>query len=292
MSRYIPNSYQTPNVIVDELISKMTDTEFKIYHVVVRNTTGWHREKTKKLTVKMICDILKKSKPTVIKGLSGLKELKLIKEHGQARTGFSYSVYFEIKGERKNKPMVKKFYQCKYDQWLKTLTINGKEVLPIMVKYFNHSNLYILNTDFKHIFKTQKKKEKDFSFSLKRDTHFDNVNSEYKQKLKAKLLLLCGDEKMIENFFLSLEAKASYKYKNFVITFKKWHRDLNYTPLPEPQLGKGWFRVSTNGKFYAINEKTLEIKIGSVKETSLQDPEPKQIQKRDLGFLKNTVRRF
>ncbi|MDG6857184.1 hypothetical protein [Glaesserella parasuis] len=41
MSKFIPNSFQVPNAVVDELMSVLSGAEFKCYMLVVRQTTGW-----------------------------------------------------------------------------------------------------------------------------------------------------------------------------------------------------------------------------------------------------------
>lgn len=204
MSKFIPNSYQTPNIIIDEMIDVLTDAEFKIYHLVIRNTTGWQKTISAKLTIDWIAGKLKKSRPTVIKALQGLKQLKLIKEHGSQKNGFSYSVNFEITGERKDEkkeifkaPKIDKFYAVSKKEWLNILTtdkrFNGKDFLPSMVKYFNH--LYILNTNFKHNIKKYIKK--------------NDVKSEPKSK-KADAPIDLLSKEVFNNF------KTEFEFINFV----------------------------------------------------------------------------
>ena len=44
MSKFIPNSFQVPNALVDELMDKMTGNAFKCLVFVIRKTRGWHKE--------------------------------------------------------------------------------------------------------------------------------------------------------------------------------------------------------------------------------------------------------
>ena len=111
-------------------------------------------------------------------------------------------------------------------------------------------------------------KQKLFSFSLKRDTHYDNLSAEYKHKLKAKCLLIDGNIERYENFIQSLQSKASYKYKDFSKVYIAWDKEKNYKdyePIPEPKLGEDWYKVFNGSKVYAINNKTYEIKEGRMK---------------------------
>ena len=66
-----------------------------------------------------------------------------------------------------------------------------------------------------------------FSFSLSKDTHYDNLSAEYKANLKSEIeslkLGLSHDD-----FVAALQSKSSYKYKNFVLAYKNWaKKDFN-----------------------------------------------------------------
>ena len=70
-------------------------------------------------------------------------------------------------------------------------------------------------------------KDAPFSFSLKRDTHFDNLSDEYKNALKIEIEAL-GMGLPYQAFVEALQAKASYKYKNFLLAYKNWaKKDFN-----------------------------------------------------------------
>lgn len=238
MSKFIPNSYQTPNIIIDEMIDVLTDAEFKIYHLVIRNTTGWQKTISAKLTVDFIAGKLKKSRPTVIKALKGLKQLKLIKEHGSQKNGFSYSVNFEITGERKdekkerfNATKIDKFYAVSKEEWLNILTndkkFNGKDFLPLMVKYFNH--LYILNTDFKHNIKKYIKK--------------NGVKSRIKSK---KIEKVDGHEIDLLSQLLSQEVFSEFKNKFEFINFDDYVRMVKHLEKLNGSISKS--RITQNLK--------------------------------------------
>ena len=63
--KYIPNSYQTPNAIVDNLASVLSDKAFKVYHVIVRKTLGWCKERDK-ISVTQIMTITNTKKRNTI----------------------------------------------------------------------------------------------------------------------------------------------------------------------------------------------------------------------------------
>ena len=132
----------------------------------------------------------------------------------------------------------------------------------------------VINHQEKRITKViPKKSEKtEFNFKLSKDTHYDNLSEEYKEKLKAKCLLTDGDLTRYEDFVRSLQSKSSYKYANFALVYTAWDRERKYkafSPETEPALGENWYRVSVGGGNYiAINAKTLETKNGSATNTS------------------------
>ena len=44
MSDFIPNSFQVPNVLIDQLLSAMTPLEFCCLMLIIRKTRGWHKD--------------------------------------------------------------------------------------------------------------------------------------------------------------------------------------------------------------------------------------------------------
>lgn len=86
MSDFIPNSFQVPNKIIDEVMSKVTANAFKCYFVIVRKTTGWNKEWDKISTTQLMELTGIKKKETVYKCIKELEELSLvemIKEKGK-----------------------------------------------------------------------------------------------------------------------------------------------------------------------------------------------------------------
>jgi len=64
----------------------------------------------------------------------------------------------------------------------------------------------------------------EFTFSLKKNTHYSNLSKEYKTNLKDEILKIEGNLKY-DDFILSLESNSKYKYINFVSVYKKWNKD-------------------------------------------------------------------
>lgn len=136
----VPNYTQVPNVVIDDLASKLSDSAFKIYVVLIRKTKGWE-QKRDAIAISQFCEITGKSKPTVIKCLDELINLGLIKKTRFTKYGNEYELNLSfshdgmfIKFTSKKSLLVKKFY------------IKGKEILLLKVKKFDTQQTLSTNT--------------------------------------------------------------------------------------------------------------------------------------------------
>ncbi|CWN43259.1 DNA replication protein gp18 [Neisseria meningitidis] len=88
--KYIPNSFQIANAVVDDLLCRMSGNAWKCYAVIVRKTTGWQKE-IDYISVSQFKTLTGiKTDVTVADALKELVELNLIasvKRHGQV-TGY------------------------------------------------------------------------------------------------------------------------------------------------------------------------------------------------------------
>lgn len=88
--KYIPNSFQIANAVVDDLLCLMSGNAWKCYAVIVRKTTGWQKEMDY-ISVSQFKTLtgIKKDE-TVTDALKELEELNLIasvKQRGKV-TGY------------------------------------------------------------------------------------------------------------------------------------------------------------------------------------------------------------
>ncbi len=145
------------NAFVDEAMNKISDASVKIYLLIIRKTRGWTKE-SDALSLRQLESLSKKSRPTVIKCLTELEEVGLIKKHHQSKYGniFSpvdnYDIGELIKFPSKKilvkalilfkKELVKNFYHFGYGEKIAQkpvefyLNIGGKKSL--LVKNFYH----------------------------------------------------------------------------------------------------------------------------------------------------------
>lgn len=80
MSNWIPNSFQLPNIFVDEAVNKLSPTACVLYIVIVRKTRGWQKNKDA-ISLTQFEKITGMSRKTVIRGLDELVSCDFVKEY-------------------------------------------------------------------------------------------------------------------------------------------------------------------------------------------------------------------
>ena len=143
MSKYIPNSFQTPNIVIDELMSLLNEGELKCYLFAIRHVYGW-QDKIERgyahISISMFEDGFSQfsgtglSRPTITKSLKALVKYGVLIKVETDETyskGQAYAIGEnpDIEGleNRKNKDKVVKNLNQK---GLKILTTGSKKYLP------------------------------------------------------------------------------------------------------------------------------------------------------------------
>lgn len=78
MSKFIANSFQIPNAVVDELMANMSANALRCYLLITRKTTGWGKQSDRISASQFMQALGIKDKRTVYSALSELVELNLI----------------------------------------------------------------------------------------------------------------------------------------------------------------------------------------------------------------------
>ena len=78
MSKFIANSFQIPNAVVDELMANMSPNALRCYLLITRKTTGWGKESDRISASQFMQALGIKDKRTVYSALSELVDLNLI----------------------------------------------------------------------------------------------------------------------------------------------------------------------------------------------------------------------
>lgn len=75
--KIIPNFFQCPNVIVDELIQRLNGSELKCYLVIIRKTTGW-RKAQDRISISQFIQLTGLSNRSVIDACAKLESVGLV----------------------------------------------------------------------------------------------------------------------------------------------------------------------------------------------------------------------
>lgn len=77
MSKFVVNSFNVPNAVIDEIMPILSDAALRCYLVVTRQTTGWQKT-SDHISISQFMTKTGKSRNTVIKGCNELEQLGLI----------------------------------------------------------------------------------------------------------------------------------------------------------------------------------------------------------------------
>ena len=78
---FIPNSFQIPNALVDELMQTISPNALKCYLIIVRKTVGWNKEWDKISTTQLMKLSGIKRKETVYKAIQELEVLEVVESN-------------------------------------------------------------------------------------------------------------------------------------------------------------------------------------------------------------------
>ncbi len=94
-SKIVPNTFQTPNVLVDDLMRLMTGDEVKCYLVIVRKTFGWLK-RTDRIAKSQIIELTGLSDGTVDVCMKSLVKFNIVKRLAENDPAKNYGVEWEI----------------------------------------------------------------------------------------------------------------------------------------------------------------------------------------------------
>ncbi len=77
MNKFVANSFNIPNTVIDEVMPILSDAALRCYLVITRQTTGWQKT-SDRISISQFMAKTGKSRHTVIKGCNELEKLGLI----------------------------------------------------------------------------------------------------------------------------------------------------------------------------------------------------------------------
>lgn len=236
----VPNYTQVPNVVIDDLAAKLSDSAFKIYVVLIRKTKGWE-QKRDAIAISQFCELTGKSKPTVIKALDELCNLNLIKKTRFTKYGNEYELNLSfshdgmfIKFTSKKSLLVKKFY------------IKGKEILLLSVKKFDTQQTLSKNTN------TNTNINKGENSKVKK---FDPLKAQIPKHIDYKIW--CDFVAMRKQIKKPLSERATVLIINKLVKF-----GVSGNASLEQSIESGWssvFQVKQNNGYQQQNNRMQEL---------------------------------
>lgn len=151
MSKFLPNSFQIPNALIDELIADISPNALKCYLVIVRKTVGWSKEWDFIPTTQLMEFTGIKKKQTVYSAIAELEELGLIE--ALKETGKTTKYRLKLVPE---KVVTKKG----------TSTENSNEVVPKIDTGTSTENGYSSKDNIKNNIQKEKINKKDFDLDV------------------------------------------------------------------------------------------------------------------------------
>ncbi|CAN8142661.1 putative Phage replication protein O domain protein [uncultured Thiomicrorhabdus sp.] len=160
MSDFIPNSFQVPNVVIDEYLCKLSANAFKAYMFIVRKTKGWNKSSDGISQSQFMKALGVGSDNTVSKALDELLKFNLILEK---KTQGRYSVFF-IDVPAQNELLTSAESAEVPPQKVRNTSAESAEVPPQKVRTQTNTNQTNTNKDKKS--KPKKSAGIDFSNAL------------------------------------------------------------------------------------------------------------------------------
>lgn len=130
MSKFIPNSFQVPNAVIDELMAELTGAELKCYLYVLRKTKGWNKE-SDAISVSQFMEACNLSNRKVIDACNRLVALNLFEQKTGARGVKIFSV---------------KNFTCEESSLVKKVHSTSEESSQVTSEESSHTKYQVKNT--------------------------------------------------------------------------------------------------------------------------------------------------
>ncbi|OCG33671.1 MULTISPECIES: replication protein [unclassified Gilliamella] len=231
MNKFISNSFQVPNAVIDELMADMSANALRCYLLITRKTTGWGKA-SDKISISQFMQYLGiKDKRTIYVALSELTNLGLInaiKNNGEIT---EYSLVLET-----SEPVTK-------NAGTKNATGSKKCIEPVTKNVTTTSDKKCHST--KDTIKNNITKENNIDFDLVMDAYNDAVENRLPQiqkmttarKNAVKKLLKELDQPTFQNlanYFYDFVDHAKPFY--FGENDRGWRADFDYIIKPSTYL--------------------------------------------------------
>ncbi|MBE2895729.1 hypothetical protein HPC38_02395 [Pasteurellaceae bacterium HPA106] len=163
--RFIPNSFQIPNSLVDELLSELSGAELKCYLVTIRKTKGWQKE-SDAISISQFMEVTGLSNRAVIDACSRLVEIGLLVKSSGSRNTSVYSANLCKKFTSEESSPVKKVHStCEESSPVKKVHSTCEESSQDPVKKVHTQNNNKNTTKKTNSSSEKKSADKKFKFT-------------------------------------------------------------------------------------------------------------------------------
>lgn len=232
MSKFIANSFQIPNAVVDELMADMSPNALRCYLLITRKTTGWGKVSDRISASQFMQTLGIKDKRTVYSALSELVELNLInaiKNNGEIT---EYSLILD-----EPEPVT-------INAGTKNDTGSNKCTEPVTKNVPATSSKKCTSTKY-NIKNNITKEKNDIDFDLVMDAYNDAVENRLPQIQKMTTARKNAVKKLLKefeqptfqnlaNYFYDFVEQATPFY--FGENDRKWRADFDYIVKPNTHL--------------------------------------------------------
>ena len=241
MSKFIPNAFQIPNSVIDELLAKLTCAELKCYLFVVRKTKGWNKE-SDSISVSQFMEVTGLSNRSIITACESLVEMGLLERSGGERKLNTYSVKafdFSESGEKSSS-----------DKTGENFSESGEKSSSDLVKKV-HTQNNNKNTIQNNNKKNTKKSESDLlaEFGIVGQLADDFITHRKACKAPITKTALEGFQREADKLGMPIAESVAYAIERGWRGFKaEWYRrDLNNQPAEQMPANKPKFSNNQSG---------------------------------------------
>ena len=152
MSKFIPNSFQVPNAVVDDVMRDLKDVELRCYLTLIRKTTGWNKEHDY-ISVSQFAEITGKGKTAIIAAMKTLQQFGLVIEVAKTKIGVKcYALNVEKLTEwgSESEPQRVQKVNGSNSEPVQKVNRGGSESEPQPVQKVNTQNTNIKTHSIKH----------------------------------------------------------------------------------------------------------------------------------------------
>jgi len=149
--------HAVPNVIVDELMAKVSPAAYKVHAVIVRQTIGWHRTEDT-ISISQFIQMTGLSKNSVIRALRELVECDAVIRREQTVNGVSVYTYRITHGSAEIEQGSSNLGSAKSEQGSSEIEPPSAKIEPVGSSNFEQGVVPNLNTQKKDINKRETKK--------------------------------------------------------------------------------------------------------------------------------------